>query len=207
MAARRIFELRGNVATAGIEDASGRAWSANDIPLIRGDGCIFRISLFSSLNGTAYPLSAGQTLKFGIKDPAAIASASYLAFADNDAFNLSADWSSVKPAEGRICVRFDTDTVAMNTFLNAAGADPKEAIAEIQITEPGEKPFTPLRFRVNVMNDVIRGDEGDPLPSTPTYPTAAEVDARLGAGIQLIRKGAGVALVVDGVEIQSFGAP
>lgn len=177
MAARRIIELRGNVATGRIEDSSGRIWSASDIPLIRGDGCIFRITLVTSTTGSAYALSSGQSLKFGIKDPAVITGAAYLVYADNDAFNQSTDWDRISLSEGRICVRFDTDTTAMNTFLAAAGAEAKEAIAEIQITEAGEKPFTPLRFPVAVYNDVIRGDEGDPLPAQPTYPTSAEVNA------------------------------
>lgn len=208
-AARRIYTLIVDVSTGHVVDRSGRVWIAEDIILMRGDNCVFQLELIKSIGDqAAFAISSGCTFKFGIKDPASITGSTYLAYADDDAFNITADWDQWSLANGKICVVFDTNTTNINTFLSGKGNSPQDAVAEIQITFPGQTPFTPAHFDIQIRNDVIRGDEGDPLPSTPTYLTAAEVNARLGSGIQFVRKGANqVALLLDGNELETFGDP
>lgn len=207
-AARRIYSLIVDVSTGNVVDRSGRIWDPQDIRLIRGDACVFRFELINSVgDDSPYAIASGCSFKFGIKAASTITGATYLAFADNDAFNATGDWDQVSLANGKICVQFDTDTEAIGILLTGSGNTPVEVVAEVQITYPGEKPFTPAHFGCQVQNDVIRGDEGDPLPTTPTYPTSAELATRLGPGIQLVPKGNQVALLKDGVEIITFGAP
>jgi hypothetical protein len=68
-----------------------------------------------------------------------------------------------------------------------------ESVLEVSYVD-GDGEDTIASFRIDILNDYVKGTEGDPPPAVPTYYTAAQVEARLAA---LLNIAAGKRLVID----------
>ena len=211
MSSLLAIHLRVNVTTRKIQDASGRVWAATDLPMYRAESIIHRLTcVYTDPDDNLekpFPFTATQTFKFGVKDPAQLSGTDFLCFADNDSFNLPGDWNSISLSQGRICYRFSSNTATMNTFLSTATTAGVEARAEVEVKDVGEEPFALFQNPCQCYPDVIRGTEGTPAPSTPTYPTSEELTAVLGPGISWKRVGNRAVCFIDGIESGSFEKP
>lgn len=207
--ARRNITLTIDVGLGAAVDANfTRELTEADVRLTRGDVLALQFicqrSPDNGQNWQAFPFSAGTAFRFGLKSPSAVTGADFLAYADGTAWNNTADWADALPSSGRLCVLVNTATAALATFLNSAGTDAVKAIAEIEANEPGGEPFTVARFWVNCYNDVIRGTEGTPAPSSPTYATLAQLNAVICPGFTVTRSGNEISFNIDGVPVETI---
>lgn len=212
MSARRIIPVSINVSQGKAFDSSFvKPLDESDLRLILSEEVLFRFTCkFTSDGGVTYDtfgFASGTSFRIGIKDPGVITGATFLAYADGAAWNQTTDWSEADPAAGKLCVRLSLNTSAANTFLSSSGTTTQRCVIEIEVTEPGETPFTVAQWFIGLNNDVIRGTEGDPTPGSPTYPTSADLLAVLGSGIVFQRQGDKVVLKIDGVPTASWDKP
>jgi hypothetical protein len=211
MSARLLANyLNVNAGLRSLYEPGGRILVGTDVPIFRAEGVIHRVTVkYVDDSGelVPYPFRDDQTFKFGVKDPTDLEGEDFLIYAGHDFFNDSADWDDVDPDQGKICYRFDSFTNELTAYLSGATTAGKMGRAEIEVTTPGERPFAIAQFDVALYPDVIRGSEGTPAPSSPSYPTASEVNNRLGPGIQFVRQGDKCLVLIDGIQCGSFEKP
>lgn len=207
------------VITLNIDAGTGRALTADksgplsltDILMTLHEQAVLRLLFWDTADGgqtwTAHAFTAGSAFVFGLKAPASITGTTFLHNPATEVWNDSGDWPDVSLATGKVCVRFDTITVDAETFLSNAADTPQDVILEVEVTPPGETPYTPAQFRGQLRNDVIRGTEGDPQPSQPTYVTLAQLQAVMGAGIAFQRVGNSAVLLINGIAVASWETP
>ena len=209
MAARRIIHLTLDVGRGRFVSADyTRVLDENDIELIRGDEeNVFRITCVISNNGgqsyAAFGFAGGTTFKLTAKDPSAITGSDALILEDS-AWNDTDDWGDANAANGNICVRFSTNTANLTTFLSASGADAKRAVMDIEVTEPGAGVFTAAWSFLNLRNDVRRGTEGTPAPTSPTYVTTTDFRAVMPTGLRFADEGGRIVIYYNDNPIASL---
>lgn len=136
----------------------------------------------------AYAVSETAALKFGIK--AAVGDADFLAFSDDDQFNVSGDWADASRSGGKLSIRLSCNTttllewlaelVALDEYDAAKGAT---VLGELQLQEAGEDPVTVLQFPLTIKGEVITGSEAAPEPADPNYVTQGDLSAAVGAAL------------------------
>lgn len=127
-------------------------------------------------SGTEVDIS-GCTFKIGVKTILSYQNeANYTLISQTD--NPSSDWQNL--TSGRLSMLLLPDLLAGDYKM------------ELEITTATGKKITVFLLNLTVDQDLNVGDEGTPTPSSPTYYTAAEVDALLDdvsslAGIYVIQ--------------------
>lgn len=205
---RRPIPLTANVATGAViaADLSGRLLTETDIKVRVPEWLIFRFRFLTTEDaGQSYiphRFPPGTTFKLGLKLPAAITATSFLSYADGTDWNRAEDWALVDPAAGLCCVRFDTSGLV--SALSAAGADAVKIACEVEAISPGAWPIKPARFDLNAYNAVIRGTEGTPAPTNPTYPTLAQFNAIVPPGFTVTVTDGYLSFNIDGVPVETI---
>lgn len=77
---------------------------------------------------------------------------------------------------GKLVADLDLDSSDLLTAIGST-ASTLDVNVEVQAVTVGEPPTTLVQYAAKVRNDVVRGNEGTPAPSGPTYLTAAQVAA------------------------------
>lgn len=182
-----------NAVTNGTLDAS-------ELPLVCLRGHLLKIYLQTSTDGgatwsaRAVPTGSVLTAMLKLQGPTGAPIGDALVTAQGSGvWNITADWASISLSDGRVCVRLDCNTDELAAAVLAEGGD-LTAVLEIHWKETGALPVTLLRQPVRVLKPVDEGDEGAPTPATPTYYTAAQVDALIA---HVLRIADGKRIVVD----------
>lgn len=183
MATRRTQSFTVDVSGSRARDtATNRTLGESDFWLFRYDGNLLRFTFQDTTdNGatwSAYVIPAAAVLKCGVKSitSAGEPTGDYLAYAGNELWNVDGDWADADRAAGKCGVRLDLNTAAVQAALTAA-AGKITALLEVEMTVPGELPVTLCQIRVEIRNDVNRGDESDPAEADPPYATKDYADA------------------------------
>lgn len=211
MAIRKIISATVDIARAvAFETSNNRILTEADRGAFRADGLLLYFDFVYSLDdGTTwaeYVIPADATLKFAMKDPAALSGANFLAFSDNEKWNVAGDRSDADRAHGKCCVRVSTGTANMETFLNATAAAGLTVVEEVEMQMPGEDPVTLLHGSFQMKPDAIRGTEGDPAPTTPTYALTTDVNNALAQYFERDADG-GLWVKIDGIRVHKFDKP
>jgi hypothetical protein len=181
-------------------DASG-SYSVEPPVFVRGDDVLLRIR-FLDVDRAANPFVvtprafAGGT-QFFLTGKAAFNGTVMVFSEDATAWNQAGDWAEADPAEGQCSCRANFNG---SELLATIGATPEINIwFDIDVFALDGSVTTLWRYRMPVWNDVHRGNEGDPAPAAPTYPTTAELNARLEQGIELRIEGDQVAIYLNNI--------
>jgi len=182
MSTRRIIDLTVDIGRAAVIGEGNRTLNENDIWLFRGDGNLLRFTFrYTEDDGQtwqSFAIPSDAELKFGIKDQGDY-TGQFLVYSGNSEWNVEGDWGDANRSQGKCCVRVDCNTEALTNLLESGSE--ATGVAEVQMHPPGEDTVTLVQFNVGLRPDVIRGDEGEPAPTTPPYATTDYVDAAVGA--------------------------
>lgn len=175
---------------------------ASEAPVfVRGDQVLLRIR-FVDVDRSASPFTVTQRVfnsgaQFYLTAKASF-TGSMLVFSEHSvAWNMNGDWSGVDVAKGCCSCRVDLNG---SELLSAVGTESEALIwFDIDVIDSDGSVTTLWRLRLPIWNDVHRGNEGDPAPAAPTYPTTEQFDYRHDPAIRLVKEDGGVRLYVDGV--------
>lgn len=196
----RTLTLHVDIETGGLLDPA--TWYArNDIPEVRrGDTVQFQL-VFHKLK-TANPreyedsnLEDAGAYFVGVKQRQEWAATEYLA-----------ETETIVVDDNTLVFSLVLTSATLATKLTGSTAK-VECVLEVPYTdEDGED--TLASFRIDILNDYVKGTEGDPAPSVPIYYTAAQVAALLANVIEWFEEG-GVNKVriknSDGVTVAVLG--
>lgn len=167
----RTIALNADIQTGLLVVASSTT-PIDTIPAVkRGDTVRFEITCYNS--GTSYSIGAGAFIA-GVKKYRDFEASTYLA---------ETETVTISTAKATFDLAF-TSTALEGMFEPTT--DLLQCVLELQQTDD-DGVQTLAAFRLDVLNDYVRGTEGSPAPSVPTYYTASEIDAKISipAGMRL----------------------
>jgi len=197
---RRAVDLIIDVGSGKLTDNANLTSTVPDQEYDFGSQILFRAQL--RRGGAAFEVPTGSVFYFCI-DNTFSSSSPDLVNSLHAQFNVSGDWTEAGLAGGKISWRADLASSTLKTAL--ATAERATMFAELWMQAPGASYSKIGRWKP-VINNSVADIIGTATPVGPTYATIDSINARLGEGIQLVRRLDGKsALVVDGVEVQVFG--
>lgn len=164
---RRIIEIYLDVERGILVDSDG-AIPGTLMSVFRGTELIVRAHLKREDIATYFTPPSGASWFFAIDnsfDPAH----NDLVVTQNSMFNLSADWSDLDVANGKICWRVDTATTQLKSALGTSASE--DMYAELWMTPAGVDPILLCQWQVTVKNIVSEID----ADTTLTYYSSALV--------------------------------
>lgn len=181
-------------------DAAGNYVSEPPV-FVRGDDLLLRIR-FVDVNRAASPFvvtprAFASGTQFFLSGKKTYGAATLLVFAENStAWNQPGDWDETDPATGKCSCRVNFNGSELLTEVGSL--DELMMVWDIDVIDPTGGITTLWRLRFALLNDVHRGNEGDPAPASPTYPTMGELDDRVAQGIELRIEDGALAVYVNG---------
>ncbi len=184
MAIRRIIYAKVNVSTFMLYQANSLRFNAGDLKVPVGCTVLLFLDFVQQLGTTESPYAvvADDIKTLMIKEQDDF-NGDPLASATTAQWNIAGDRSDLNIGAGRCSVRLSTNTAA----AIAAVGDISESIPvllQIDMQTPGEDATMLLQLNdgeVLLLNDGIRGNEGDPVDPVPEHATQDYVIQSLAA--------------------------
>jgi hypothetical protein len=179
----RIIALNADIQTGLLVVASSTT-PVDAVPSVkRGDTVQFQITFYNA--GSAYTLASGAYIA-GVKK-----------YRDFEATAFLAETETVTIATSKATFNLAFTATTLADALEPT-AETLPCVLELQHTDD-DGVQTLAAFRLDVLNDYVRGTEGSPAPSVPTYYTASEIDAKISipAGMRLRVTEAGLLIIEE----------
>jgi hypothetical protein len=176
--------LKVDVGQRRLLDMSNNNLDAAQIRWPRGDTlclCLEFVRRIADAVG-AYAVPSSSTLLIGIKDPGNLDASTYLASADASAWNVAGDWTEAGAGSAKQSVRLALDASSLTALL-PDGTREKLLTLEISETDDEGLVSTLVQADITIFADAIRGNEGVPAPTEPTYLTAAQTAAAIASAM------------------------
>ncbi len=107
----------------------------------------------------------GYNFRWGLKKVGELFEAAKLAFSDTDQVNIAGDWADAGLAAGKLSVRVDLNTQAIEALFST-GDESVLCRAELETVWTGGRVTTVMQYGVELRPDVVRGEAVSPAPGS-----------------------------------------
>ena len=165
----RTVTLAADVATGRLYDSTAKELRDYVPALRRGDTMSIQLSLYDDDTGYTLPTTGGSYF-IGVKP-----------MREPMADTFLAETETVTAANGKLTFTLALTSATLASALSGA-KEKCEAVLEVGYTDDDGRT-TLASFRVDILNDYVKGTEGSPADDTPAYYTATQVLALLNARV------------------------